>query len=430
MWLIGAAETDITPSPGSQSPGGFAKRMLDQVIEPLKAVALVIQSGDQIVALAGVDCLFVTDSLVARARAAVERETQIPPHAILIAASHTHSGGPVADCFGSEADPEYVHLVADRAADAIIQADRSLHACDFGHGMGNEPAIAFNRRFLMRDGTEVTHPGKKHPEIIAPAGPADPDVGVLAARAPDGRIIAVFVNFACHATVSLGNGFSPDYIAPLRTAVRRHIGNPRLPVGFLPGACGDVTQVDNTRPGSEFGPAWAVMMGEALAAEVIHTLGRIAFTPDGPLKAVRASVPIPLRSDEECARPGPRLGLGSGPDADAVFAREREILKIERARNPLVQAEVQALRIGDLALVANGAELFCQVGLNIKKASPFSQTWISTMTNQWIGYVPTASAYHAGGYEPRAARSSKLVAAAAQSLQESSLNALRMLSAP
>ena len=47
-----------------------------------------------------------------------------------------------------------------------------------------------------------------------------------------------------------------------------------------------------------------------------------------------------------------------------------------------------------------------------------------SLANQWIGYVATPSAYYAGGYEPRTARSAKMAPWAGQSLVESSLTAL------
>src|SRR5207248_2201826 len=82
-----------------------------------------------------------------------------------------------------------------------------------GVGTGSAPGIAFNRRFLMRDGREVTHPGKPgtphHADVVAPAGPTDPDVGVLAVRAPGarGKLAGVVVCFACHSTVVGGSEF-------------------------------------------------------------------------------------------------------------------------------------------------------------------------------------------------------------------------------
>jgi neutral ceramidase len=117
--------------------------------------------------------------------------------------------------------------------------------------------------------------------------------------------------------------------------------------------------------------------------------------------------------------------LGAGSVADKIYARESDEVEKERAKRPVVPCEVQAIRIGDLGIVTNGAEFFCQLGLDIKAASPFSRTWVVSLANQWIGYVPTPSAYYAGGYEPRTARSAKMAPWAGQSLVEASLAALR-----
>ena len=99
----------------------------------------------------------------------------------------------------------------------------------------------------------------------------------------------------------------------------------------------------------------------------------------------------------------------------------------ERAKTPVIPCEVQAIRIGDLGIVTNGAEFFCQLGLDIKAASPFARTWVVSLANDWIGYVATPSAYYAGGYEPRTARSAKMAPWAGQSLVEGSLAALKQV---
>src|SRR4051812_2630834 len=117
MLHVGFAEADITPKPGAQSPGGMNVRRLDKVIDPLKVVAMVIRSGADAVALVGIDALFITADAVSRARKAIEAETKIPGDCVLIGASHTHTGGPIASCFECDADPEYVRLVADRVAE-------------------------------------------------------------------------------------------------------------------------------------------------------------------------------------------------------------------------------------------------------------------------------------------------------------------------
>ncbi len=71
MIHVGFAETDITPKPGSQSPGGMQARRLNEVHDPLKAVAMVIKSDKATVALVGIDSLFITEETTARARDAI-----------------------------------------------------------------------------------------------------------------------------------------------------------------------------------------------------------------------------------------------------------------------------------------------------------------------------------------------------------------------
>jgi len=427
MVHVGFAETDITPKLGSQSPGGMQARRLREVHDPLRAVAMVIKGANATIALVGIDALFITEETTAQARQAITATTEIPGTHVLLGASHTHGGGPVASCFESEADPEYLELVASRIAEAVSSAYHALHPAEVGDGFGHEPSISFNRRFLMRNGRQATHPGKGNPDIVKPAGPIDPDVGVLAARAPGGALLGLFVNFACHLTVMGGSGFTADYLASLRQVLRRHYGQPNLPVGFLLGAAGDVTQVDNLRPGREFGEAWADMFGLAIGAEVIQTVERMTWHHDPVIKAVQTFVPIPIRDPRDVALETPELGLGAGSVAEKVYARERELVAEERAKRPVIPCEVQAVRVGDLGIVTNGAEFFCQLGLDIKAASPFSRTWISSLTNQWIGYVATPSAYYAGGYEPRTARSAKMAPWAGQTLVEASLKALKAL---
>jgi neutral ceramidase len=63
---------------------------------------------------------------------------------------------------------------------------------------------------------------------------------------------------------------------------------------------------------------------------------------------------------------------------------------------------VQALRIGDLALVSAPGELFVELGLAIKQRSPFGQTMVLELANDSVGYLPTRRAFEEGAYEPEA----------------------------
>ena len=64
-----------------------------------------------------------------------------------------------------------------------------------------------------------------------------------------------------------------------------------------------------------------------------------------------------------------------------------------------IETEVQGIRIGDFVLVTSPAEVLVEVGLNVKKASPFEFTFMAAYSNGYIHYGPPASEYPKGGYE-------------------------------
>jgi hypothetical protein len=431
MLQVGFGVGDITPTVGMEMPGGFFKRKGTGVRDKLLAVACVVSDGERTVALVGIDTLFITRPTVDAARRGILKATKIPGDNVLIGANHTHSGGPIASCLGCDESPAYLDKVVKGITAAVKAGWSTLHAAEIGVGTGTEGGIAFNRRFLMRDGREITHPGKPgtphNKDIVAPAGPIDPDVGVLVARAPKGKVRGVVVNFACHSTVVGGSEFSADYTAYLRKHLQAHYGA-GTPVCFLLGPCGDITQVDNQSESADFGPECADMMGQKLASEAIRTVRRISWLKEAPVAAVLEKVPVAIRPDPDPERERPAYGLGSdaikGGKIDAVYANERKLVAAERKKNPKLICEVQAIRIGPLGIATNGAEYFCEYGLRIKKASRHPSTWVVSLANEWIGYVPTAQAFVGGGYEPRTARSSKLAIDGGQRLLEGALKAL------
>jgi neutral ceramidase len=431
MIRVGFGVGDITPQTGMQIPGGFHKHYSKGALEPLLAVACVLNDDKETIALVGIDTVAITKEAVKQARELIEKEMKIPRAHILIGASHTHSGGPVIGTAGSDLDPLYLDILTRGIVSAVGQAWRSLHAAEVGIGSGKEDTIAFNRRFLMRDGREITHPGKPgtphHGDIVGPAGPTDPDVGVIAARAPAGKVLGVVVHFGCHSTVVNGDFFSPDYAGYLRKHLKAQYGE-STPVVFLLGPCGDITQVDNLSTAVEFGVEYADLMGRKLAAETIRTIGRMQWGSDIPLAATVVAPMLAIRPDPDPVREKPGFGLGSSWDAE--YAKERTVLAAMRQAAPTIECEVQGIRIGPLGIATNGAEFFCEYGLRIKKCSPFHPTWVVSLANEYIGYVTTANGFVAGGYEPRTARSSRMAIDTGQKLVESALEALNRVKGP
>lgn len=58
----------------------------------------------------------------------------------------------------------------------------------------------------------------------------------------------------------------------------------------------------------------------------------------------------------------------------------------------------------DLAWVSLPGEIFVELGLSIKAASPFRTTILAELANGSVGYIPTRVAYPQGNYEVVSAR--------------------------
>jgi neutral ceramidase len=443
---------DITPAIGMEAPGGYLKAYIERIHDPLKVRAAVFEEGDERLGFLSLDtCYFQSPRLITQIRAEAEQRCGIPADHLMLASTHTHSGGPASGRLPEEfadapelvrelalrhsiiADPLYSEWVARQAVTALSEAFRKRKEASLSVGSGSAEGVAFNRRFRMENGRVFTHPGKGNPEIVEPAGPTDPEVGVLAAWDSDGGLLGCLVNFSCHAT-TFGGGVSADFICYLEATIQGVMGRD-AGVLFLPGASGDVTQVDNqTLREREFGERWSWWVGTRLGAEAVKVLVTAPAGDLTPLAAasrslrIRRRAPSPARLEE--ARRRAEEGLRSGDRSTAwTFAKELVILDYLIQREPVAEVEVQALQIGPSVFVGCPAEYFCESGLAIKQGSPFPHTYVVTFANGCVGYVPPEHALgpSGGGYETVLTSYSNLEPSAAQQIQEASLDLARQL---
>jgi hypothetical protein len=420
----GFAESEITPRIGMEQPGGYGKSYHRTLHDPCKARAAVFDDGRRRVAVVGVDALALRRETVEAVRQAITARTGIPAEAILLAASHSHSSGPIFGVWPGEfdhasklvqklayeqstmVDAQYEAVVRKQIVAAVCEADKSRVEARLAVGKGIEGQVSFNRRFRMNQGLSFTHPGQGNPGILEPAGPIDPQVGVIGAWDGQGRLLGCVVNFACHATTSPG-GISANYIYYLEQAIRGVMGN-KATVVFLAGASGDVTQVDNLSPDAHpEAEAWARLVGGRVGAEALKVLLSMRPGTLGPLDARSRLLQIPRRRPSpERVRRCREIVEKDPKDVDATqwtFAKEIVLLDAILAKRPTAEVEIQAIQIGPAVLLANPAEWFCQYGLEMKAHSPFPFTFPVTLANGCVGYVPTEEAFgpHGGGYETR-----------------------------
>ena len=421
----GFAERDITPEPGMERPGGYGKAYhSDKVHDPCKIRASVFDDGKTMVALVGIDTLTVPRALVQAARADIERACGISPDAVLVSASHSHSAGPLGTVqpgqydhasalvkqlaykMSSCADPRYIEIVERRLVETVVEANDARMDVKCGVGSGYEDKVAYNRRFLMKNGTTCTHPGKCNPDIVKPAGPTDPEVGVIGAWSADGRLTGCVVNFACHGTTGPGST-SADWIYYLEQIIRGVMGEQAVVV-FLNGACGDVTQVDNlSLYAIDFGERSARYVGGRIGAEAVKVLLSVEPGELIPVAARTKILPLQRRKPNPARlRRAMEIVQRSPSEMDATewtFAKEIVMLDALSEKEPIVDVEVQAIQIGPAVFLANPAEFFCQYGLDLKAGSKFPFTFPVELANDCVGYVPTEEAMgeRGGGYETR-----------------------------
>ncbi|MBM4084142.1 MAG: hypothetical protein FJ272_05080, partial [Planctomycetes bacterium] len=294
MLKAGFAVADITPELGKHIPGGYAPRISTGVLDPLQARACVAAGERETAAVVGVDAVSVRADIVAEARTRIRAACGIPERNVLIAASHTHSGGPSNDVLGVDCDPAYAKQLAAGIAEAVVTAHSRLQPAEVACGSGRCEGLSFNRRFKMRGGGEATNPKKGSPDLIEPAGPVDPELGVIAFRGKNGRLLGVIGNFGCHCTVIGGEKFSGDYPAYWQQALGLDI-----PLVFLNGACGDISQRDHRNAQvMEMGVEWAKRMGRALATETRRVLERAEFTENADVATAHGATWVRYRRAE------------------------------------------------------------------------------------------------------------------------------------
>lgn len=440
----GFAERDITPGIGMEKPGGYGKSFHRVFHDPCKVRAAVFDDGKQKVALVGLDTLMIPRAVVLDARAQIEKACGIPGDAVLVGASHSHSSGPVgmvqpgqfdaaSDLVkklayedSSCADAGFLLHVTRQIVEAVSLADKARVPAQLGFGSGHEDKVSFNRRLRMKNGLAYSHPRPGNPDMLEYAGPIDPEVGVIGAWDENGNLLGTVVNFACHATAS-PSGVSANWICYLEEVIQGAMGS-KVPVVFLQGACGDITQVDNLTPYRQ--PVLeesSRLVGGSVGAEAVKVLLAMTRSPDVVVDKRQKVFTIPRRKPSaerlQRSRELVEAGKPAGDTTDWTFAKEILMLEHLIEVEPEVEVEVQTIQVGPVVFVTNPAEYFVQLGLDIKDASPFPFTYPVELANGCVGYVPTEEAFgpNGGGYETRLSSYSNLVINAGTILRDAGI---------
>ena len=440
--LAGVARADITQPAGiAHLNWGSQTHVEASGIDPagMYATALVLSDGKQKFAMVDIDRLGVSglDTAIQRASGL----TGIPAAHIRLGATHTHAGpayqeekGPVGK------DPAkhlpvieaYERALIDKIAGVVFEANsrlRPVHA----YGKKGTGTININRRMPAQ--------GNWPPAVGSnPAGFTDRDLVVIRLDDSNGNPYAVLVNYQCHGIVLTYDNklISPDWVGMVRKVVENAL--PGALSLYFQGAAGDQGPVEwgtgdvsvAHRLGSILGHQAAAL---AIEVETVKRTPRLEgyiestayaanerWRVEGPreatLRFASRIVEVPRRrySPEEIGRMERQVAEArqrvekeklSG-DAWRMYQAEARLRRfanlLEQWKRPYdttpLAVEVQALRIGEMALLAMPGEPFARIGADIRKASPFPVTMFCGYSSGRGGdYIPMESDYPHGGYE-------------------------------
>jgi hypothetical protein len=263
----------------------------------------------------------------------------------------------------------------------------------------------------MRDGSVGWNPGKLNPQIVRPAGPIDPEVGVLYAEtaAEKPTPILTFVNYAMHPDTTGGTRISADYPGALSRVLALCKG-PGMLTLFANGTCGNLNHTDVRWAGSQGGPQEAARLGTILAAAVFKAYPRLQALAGAGRLQVRSDVvklPLPHFTAEqlEQARLDVHTAKDNTRDGFMKLVRAHRVLDVASREGRPQEAEMQVITFGnDVAWVAWPGEVFVELGLSVKAGSPFAHTYNVELANGALGYIPNKPAYSEGNYEVESAR--------------------------
>ncbi|MGI6417077.1 MAG: neutral/alkaline non-lysosomal ceramidase N-terminal domain-containing protein [Thermoguttaceae bacterium] len=377
-------KVDITPDT-PQWLHGYVPRLSTGVHDRLYHRIAALDDGTTTFYLVSTDICTVLPSFYHDCCARLQREAQVGPENIWWSTTHTHSGphvgphdlgrlfaGTLGDRFSIKDDTAYWASVVDKLVSGIKEAQSRLEPARLGI-IASTAAANVNRRQRRADGKIVLG--------VNPEGPVDRQLGVLRLERPDGKLIGLIANYAVHGT-ALGGGntlISGDVPGWAAQYVEQSTGVPLL---FINGAEGNAAPLHSV--GNNLQDPRLKEYDTLLGKRIVAANAAIANT----------TTAVKLRVGKTVIETPRKAGLG-WVDALANYS------SIAADGTPQVCVPVYSLTInGDTVIWAAPLELFSEVALNIRKASPFAHTFYFGLTNGSLLYLPTKAAFAEGGYEP------------------------------
>lgn len=402
---IGRASQVINPEIGGWVQGAGVPRQAERIRDDLEANAVYLKNEEEELLLVSCDLVGLEPEYNTRLRESMGVASGIPVRNILISCTHTH-GGPslVKTNYLMPLDTAYMDKLEVWMVELAEEAVRSAVPGKVGW-VKDELQIGYNRRLTWADGSHTMHGNAKRIDFAGLEGPDDPQHMAMFFKDLNDKLLAIVYHNTTHPTIFYANGvYSADFPGEVRKSFRNEFDQ-KLSVLFLNGAQGDISMdnmLDRKKETDE---------------EKIHRISGMVFdkTMDMYNSGVEYKKNPTLRHTYHDLKvavrlPSPEILTESREILDRIDSGE-EIRGMEMimafgsvhlqekfGHAPFDILPVHAIRLGDLAIVSQSCELYCQFGLDIKRRSPVDNTIVVGLSDGLNGYCPTVYGFLGGGY--------------------------------
>ncbi len=386
-YRVGVAKIDITPDyPVRLSGFGGRRAESEGVSQRIFAKALAIETDEgPPVVLITVDNVGVSEELTTEVAKHLKEKAGIERSRMAIAASHTHSApmlsGMLPTLFGVPIPPEhqqhidrYTRELTEKLEEVALAALNDRQPARLSWAVGTV-RFAINRRTV--------------------GGPVDHDLPMLAVKDLQGKLRAVWVNYACHCVTLSANRISGDWAGYAQEAIEaRHPDA----IALVAIGCGADANPNSGVTGER--NEIAATQGREIAQEVDRLLGLPLTRLGGKIEAKLDRLELPLAelpSREQFDE------LAKRADAVGYHARV-QLGKLDRGEElrTAVPYSIQTWLFGDdLAVLFMPGEVVVDYALRLKREFDFRRLWINAFSNDSPCYIPSERILREGGYEGR-----------------------------
>ena len=448
---IGWAEADITPKKPVFVSGQFPARVSEEILDPLKAIVLTMENGEEYAIMVCCDLVCISDELRdlvrQKAQAAV---AEIDPLKIILNTTHTHTapeirppdpekGGMAAAGAGVELEAmpviEYLEFAATRIVEAITAAWKSRAPGGISYGSGFA-VLGRNRRWVDRDGTAMMYGlnSQSAERFQHIEGYEDHSVNLLATYDQHNTLTGIIFNAPMTAQETGGLfAISADIWCEARRELRKRFGE-KLYIFTQVSAAGELTpkllydkathdrmlQLKGISARQEFANRIANAVGEILpylpqAIDQNPSLTHLVNTVDLPVNALSEADVEEAKTEIEKLKKTYEDELQKLEDNPSLKEEKRwyvpvsqayrrmnwyrgVILRYEEQKiHPTLPAELHTIRLGDIVFATNPFEYYVDFGVQIKLRSPALQTFLVELAGPG-SYVPSRRSTQGGGY--------------------------------